>query len=324
MNTALTNHRVRLLAAGLAGAIMLVAAPTAARAADETKKDDSGFVEKMERWQDRMSDSFRDTWHKLWGDKKGGAMNEKSIATASVDLREQKDSYTVRLNLPNRDLNKVQVKLDGDTLRIVAPAEAKAGRYEQVVALTDVRAGAEPKIERKPNDNLIVVTVPKGGGAVAKNEPAMTLPDPSLLPLTDWDRDVFSRMEQMRRDMDRTFNEAFRDFRADPALKGFFDEPRFGSAVDLQEEGDSYVVRAYLPDREMKNINVTVEGQTLKVEAQEEESTKKEDKDKDAVLHSRRKAAYSQMLTLPGPVQSDKMKVEHKEGMVVVTLPKAK
>jgi len=35
------------------------------------------------------------------------------------------------------------------------------------------------------------------------------------------------------------------------------------------------------------------------------------------------KAAYSQLLTLPGPVQSEKMKVKKKEGMLVVTLSKA-
>jgi HSP20 family protein len=316
------SKRARLLAAGLAlGAILLLAAPTAAFAADE-KKQDSGFLEKMGRWEDKMSDKFRDTWHKLWGDDKGESMSEKSIATASVDLREQKDSYILRLNLPNRDLDKVEVKLDGDMLHIVAPAEDKAGRYEQVVALADVKVNAEPKIERKPKDNLIVVTVPKSeGAAVAKTESTPSLPDPSLLPLTDWDRDILAQMERMRREMDRAFSEAFRDFRLEPAYKGFFDEARFASALDLQEEGENYVVRAYLPERQMKNLNVTVEGQTLKIEAREEETTKKEDKGE--VLHSTRKAAYSQMLTLPGPVQSQKMKVDRKEGMVVVTLPKA-
>jgi len=72
----------------------------------------------------------------------------------------------------------------------------------------------------------------------------------------------------------------------------------------------------------MRNINVTVEAGTLKIEAKEQETRKK---DGDAgSLHSTRKGAYSQLLTLPGPVQSEKMEVEKKEGMLVVTLPKAK
>ena len=313
-----TNTRCAgLLAAGLAlSAGFMMTWPLPAVAADEAKKDNKGFMEKMDRWQDKMSKKFRDTWKGLRGDGKG-----KSVATASVDLREDKDSYTVRLNLPDRDLEKVEIKLDGDTLRVIAPAGDKAGRYEQSVALAGVASGAEPKIERKQKDNMIVVTVPKSS-SVADDPPSLTLPDPALLPFSDWDRDIFARMDKMRRDMDRVFEDAFREFRAAPEHKGFFDEPRFGSSVDLKKEGDNYVVRAYLPDCDMQNISVTVEERTLKIEAKEQAMTKKEGEG--GALHSTRKAAYSQILTLPGPVQSEKMKVEKKEGMVVVTLPKAK
>lgn len=296
-------------------ASIMITLPSIATA-EQAKKDNKGFREKMEQWQDKMSEKFRDTWRGLRGDSK-----EKSVSTASADLREDKDRYTLRLNLPDRDLENVQVKLEGDTLHVVAPAEDKAGRYEQSVALSGVVAGAEPKIERKQKDNMIVVTVPKGAAATG-DKPSLSMPDPALLPLTTWDRDIFERMEKMRRDMDRAFDDAFREFRVTPEYKGFFDEPRFGSSLDLKEEGDNYVVRAYLPDRDMQNINVTVEAGTLKIEAKEQQTTKNDTKGE--TLHSTRKAAYSQLLTLPGPVQSEKMKVEKKEGMLVVTLPKAK
>jgi HSP20 family molecular chaperone IbpA len=316
MRSPTNNPRARWLAAGLVlgASLMMTCLPVIA--ADETKRDHSGFLEKMEKWQDKMSEKFRDTWKGLRGDAKG-----KSVATASVDLREDKDRYTLRLNLPDRDLGKVEITLEGETLRIVAPAGEKAGRYEQTVALAGVESGAEPKIERKEKDSMIVATVPKSA-TVAGGKPSLTLPDPALLPLSGWDRDILARMEKMRRDMDRTFEDAFREFRGLGEYKGFFDEPRFGSSLDLKEEGDNYVVRVYLPDRDMQNIDVTVQDLTLKIEAKEQELTKKEDKA--GALHSTRQAAYSQLLTLPGPIQSDKMKVEKKEDMVVVTLPKAK
>ena len=312
------KHPMHYLRAGwlILSASIVLASPLAAVAAGETKKDDKGFLDKMEQWQDKMSEKFRDTWKGLRGDDKG-----KSVATASVDLREDKDGYTVRLNLPDRDLEKVEIKLDGDTLQIVAPAGDKAGRYEQAVVLAGVDSGAVPKSERRQKDSMIVVTVPKGA-ATADEKPSLTLPDPALLPFSDWDRDIFARMEKMRREMDRTFEEAFRGFRDAPEHKGFFDEPRFGSSLDIKEEGHNYVVRVYLPDRGMENINVTLEDRALRIEAKNEETTKKEDKA--GALHSTRKAAYSQLVTLPGPVQSEKMKVEKKEGMIVVTVPKAK
>ena len=286
-----------------------------ATAAGVEKKDEKGFIGKMEQWQDKMTDMFRDAWKGLSGKK-----DERFLATASVDLREQTDSYTVRLNLPSRDLEKVGINLDGDELHIVAPANDKAGRYEQTVALAGVAPDAKPQIERKQKDNLIVVTVPKNS-SVAESGPSVTLPDPSRALLSAWDRDIFNRMEKMRRGMDRIFEDSFLEFRTLPEHKGGIDRPRFGSSLDLQEEGDNYVVRAYLPDRDMANVNVTIENNTLlKIEAKSEETDKNEHKGevKSRITH------YAQVLALPGPVQADKMQVDKKEAMLVVTLPKAK
>ena len=116
-----------------------------------------------------------------------------------------------------------------------------------------------------------------------------------------------------------SLTKAFAEFRSVPEFKEFFNQSRFGASLDIKEESDKYVIRAYLPDRDMNNVNVTVEGQTLKVEAKTENAGQKE---KDGMVFSR-KARYSQLLTLPGPVQANKMAVERKENMLVVTLPKA-
>lgn len=309
-----TNNRMAVAGLALSATLMVMWVPSVV-SAQETQKA-KGFIEKMDQWQDKMSEKFRDTWKSIRGDAK-----EKSVATASVDLREDKDNYTLRLNLPDHDLDKVEIKLAGDTLRIVAPAGDKTGRYEQTVALAGLEPNTEPQIERKPQDHMIVVTVRKSP-RVAETRHSLTVPDPELLPFSDWDHDIFARMDKMRREMDSVFENAFREFRATPEYKGFFDEPRFGSSLDLKEDVDRYVVRAYLPDRSMQNINVTVEDRILKIDAKEQATTKKED---DAgTMHSTRKAAYSQLVTLPGPVQSEQMKVEKKDGMLVVTLPKAK
>jgi HSP20 family protein len=291
----------------------MLARPPATFAA-ETRNEDRTFKQKMEEWQEKMSQTFSDAWKSLRHDNKS-----KSIATASVDLREQRDSYTLRFNLPDRDLEKVEIKLENSFLHIVGPAGDRFGRYEQTIKLDGVSSEAEPKIERRQKDAMIVVTVPKSV-AVTRGDPV--LPDPSLFPLSDWDRNFMLRMEAMRRDMDRAFSEAFDEFKLAPDYKGFFDEPRFGSAIDLKDEGGNYIVRAYLPERTMTNVNVTVANRSLKIEAKEQES--ESNKDQVERLHSERKAAYSQILTLPGPVQADKMKVEKKEAMLVVTLPKAK
>lgn len=311
-HTTVKYRCARLLAIGCVWSIFVavpLAVPSASAA--EEKKDSTGFVEKMKQWQDRMSNKFRDTWEG-WR----GKNSDTSIGAASVDLREQKDSYTVRLNLPERDLAKVDIKLDGNVLHIAAPAQKKAGSYEQTITLASVAPDAKLVIDRRQADNLIVVTVPKSQ-QLGEGNPSPTLPDPSLAPLRDWDRDIFTRMEKMRRDMDRIFDESLPGLGSDH--EGFFDRPRFGSSLDVQEEGDSYIVRAYLPDRKMENVNVTIEGQTLKIDAKAEDTEKKKDQE----LVKSHKAHYAQIVTLPGPVKADMMKVDKKEGMLIVTLPKA-
>jgi HSP20 family molecular chaperone IbpA len=186
----INNRRARLLAMSLAlGAGMtILGGATVALAADNNQEDSSRFTEKMKNWQENMSETFRDTWKGLWHDKDAKSLSESSIATASVDLREQQNNYTVRLNLPDRNLDKVEVAWTGDTLRIVAPAEGKAGRYEQDIRLDGVPADAKPTIERKQKDNLVVVTVLKSP-ALAGTRPLFT-PAPWIVPLDAWDRDM--------------------------------------------------------------------------------------------------------------------------------------
>lgn len=92
----------------------------------------------------------------------------------------------------------------------------------------------------------------------------------------------------MRREMDRIFDQGLRGFRSVPEFKEFFNQSRFGSSLDIKEESDKYVIRAYLPDRDMNNVNVTVEGQTLKVEAKTENAGQKE---KDGMVSSRERLA---------------------------------
>jgi HSP20 family molecular chaperone IbpA len=315
MKHPLNHRRARLLAVCLASSGILCG-PIRGASITEEKKGSEGFVQQMKEWREKMSDAFRDTWAGWKGVK-----SDQSIGAASIDLREQHDSYMVRLNLPNRKLDTVDIKLDGGSLHIIAPAEKDAGRYEQVLKLSNVKPQAVLQIERKPKDNLIVVTIPKTSAVAEVKPPLAPKPAPDVAPLDRWESDVFARMEKMRREMDRIFEDAFKDISPTLSLEpsSFFDSPRFGSSLDVQEEGGSYVVRAYLPDRNMDNVNVAVEGQTLRIEAKAEVTAKKEDQ-KSLKTH---RTQYAQVITLPGPVKGDQMKVDKKEGMVVVTLPKA-
>jgi HSP20 family molecular chaperone IbpA len=318
-NICLTKSQIRAGAA-ICGACLIVSIAgiwhTACSAESPTDAG-GGFLAPLKQWQEKMSQAFRDGIRSL-----GASDSAKSTSSVSADLREQNDSYMLRLNLPNRTLEKVEVNLDGSRLRIVAPEEGNARRYEQTITLSDLPADAKARIERKQEDNLIVVTVPK-----SSSEPGPAAPqrgrNEGLGPVFRRDQDIVDSMDRMRRDMDRIFEDSFKSFRYLPGYSGWFDKYRFSSTYEVAEEGDHYIVRVYLPDRSMEGVSVKVEGQTLHIDAQAEETTSGS-KEKNRTGTKVHRAAYAQRVTLPGPVDATKMKVERKDDMLVVTLPKSK
>jgi len=306
------KQSTRLVAGAMAlgtGALF-VAAPILT--AEEGK--DQGFLEKVRDWQSEMSDKFRDTWKNL---RKEGT---PSVVSASVDLREQETNYMLRLDLPDRDLDKVEVSLKGDVLRIIVPEGGHLGRYEQSVVLSGAQPGAEPVVERKKQDGVITVTVPKGNQGTSPLS-SHELPDMPLLAPSKWESDVLRKMDNLQREMDEIFQSGFGKVPRSPELLHYFDQPRFGSFIDLKEDGANYVVTAYLPQRDVKNVKATIEGRILKIEASAEDTpTKSRDDDETSVT---RRAYYSQHLTLPGEVKADQLTVERKEGLLKIVVPKA-
>ena len=98
-------------------------------------------------------------------------------------------------------------------------------------------------------------------------------------------------------------------------------EPSFGSTVNVDNKKDKYVVHFYLPDRDFSNVKAVVDGNQLQLTAKNE--SKKETTDKTGSSAEFSADEYSQIITLPGPIQADKMKIDRKESTVTVILPKA-
>jgi len=274
---------------------------------------ETGFMNKVLDWQNKMSDKFRDTWQ---GIRKEG---KPSVVSASVDLREQEKSYMLRLDLPGRDLEKVEISLKDDTLHILAPEVGQMGRYEQEVTLSGVVPGTQPVIRRKKDEEVIVVTIPKGTKDLGPVLPP-AVPDIPWAAASPLEKNILRQMNDLQQEMNGIFDDAFRDIPRTPEWKSYFDSPRFGSFIDLKEEGPNYVVTAYLPERDVKNVDAVIEGKVLKIEALAEDAeTKTEVEGKTATA---RKAYYSQQLTLPVEVQANEINIERKEGILKVIVSK--
>jgi HSP20 family protein len=115
-------------------------------------------------------------------------------------------------------------------------------------------------------------------------------------------------------DFDRLFGRFVR------GLDTFDDVRRFAPAIDIAEHDDKFEVLAELPGVGMKDIDITVNGNTLTISGEKKETTeKKEDK---YSYTERYYGSFRRDLTLPENIDVDKIKAEINGGVLKISIPK--
>lgn len=251
----------------------------------------------------------------------GTAFGQSGLGS-SIDLREQKDKYVARVYVPNGDTADVNARVENGALHVTTKSsQSKNGTTssessDEVVSLPQPVNSDQLKIDRKPN--MVVITIPKTTAAVAAASPtpsATASPSPAVAS-NDWDDRMLADMERMQARMDEAFRNAF----PNDLLNGT-SMVRLGSTVNVDDQGDKYVVHFTLPRQDMSNVNVKFENGQLSLTAKEEKSTTSNASP--GTMSTVESGSYEQMITLPGAVKDAEMKVERKNGAIVVTLPKA-
>ncbi len=95
----------------------------------------------------------------------------------------------------------------------------------------------------------------------------------------------------------------------------------WGLAVDMYETNDNLVVKASVPGVKPENLDITVQGDTLTIRGEMQE----EQQNQQGRYHfrERRVGAFSRSITLPYPIQNDKIEAAFEHGVLTLTLPKA-
>ena len=131
----------------------------------------------------------------------------------------------------------------------------------------------------------------------------------------DPERELLSLRDAMNRLMEESF-----------VLPSMVGEVRgsgrsWGLAVDMFETNDHLVVKASVPGVKPENLDVTVQGDTLTIKGE----TKEEQEGQQGRYHfrERRQGAFSRTVTLPYPIQSDKVEASFENGVLTLMLPKA-
>ena len=94
-----------------------------------------------------------------------------------------------------------------------------------------------------------------------------------------------------------------------------------GVAVDVVDQGDSYVVTADLPGYEREDIDVRLSGTSLTIGASRETETSEEEEQ--YVRQERSSQSVSRTLRLPERVDEESTDASYNNGVLTITLGKA-
>ena len=123
-------------------------------------------------------------------------------------------------------------------------------------------------------------------------------------------------MDVFKREMDRLFDRFFEPRWPELEVAG-----EWAPKVDVAETKDAVVVSAELPGMEQKDIGVELEDHVLTIKG--EKHQEKEEKGEKLHRMERSWGAFSRSFRLPAAVEGGKVNATFKNGILVVTLPKA-
>jgi HSP20 family protein len=119
----------------------------------------------------------------------------------------------------------------------------------------------------------------------------------------------------LRREMDDLFEKFFSEERL-PAKRWADVAP----ALDLKVTDNEVIVTAELPGVEPKDMNISLEGDTLTIKG--EKKQEKEEKNENMVRVERSYGTFQRSISLPCKVDENKIAADFKNGVLRVTLPK--
>ncbi|ACH94683.1 heat shock protein, HSP20 family [Borrelia recurrentis A1] len=115
------------------------------------------------------------------------------------------------------------------------------------------------------------------------------------------------------------YNKNFLDFLNDDFdfvnSRGIQDVP-----VNIKDEGDSFVLEAYLPGIKKEDISISIKNDYLTISY--ENKDEREERDDNYLRVERRDISFSRSFRLSGNIEQNKIKSELKNGVLLIKLPK--
>jgi HSP20 family protein len=136
------------------------------------------------------------------------------------------------------------------------------------------------------------------------------------MPLTPWRSMWDTRFPSLREEMDRVFEDFFRDTVFTPLA-----ETNWLPPVDIIDSNKNITVMMDLPAVDPEDVTVTVLEDTLTIEGERKQGL--EFKDCDYYRSERVHGSFSRTISLPGNVIGDGASASYKDGVLTIVLPKS-
>ena len=124
--------------------------------------------------------------------------------------------------------------------------------------------------------------------------------------------------------MERLFEDLFEDFEKrllTPTVGKRNDLTKLTTPnIDMTETEDEVAITADLPGMEEKDVEITIENDTLTLRGSRKEEH--EEKEKNYYLSERTYGEFQRMIPLPASIDTEKAKAVFKNGVLKVSLPK--
>jgi HSP20 family protein len=123
-------------------------------------------------------------------------------------------------------------------------------------------------------------------------------------------------LNRLRREIDRLFEDPFSLLAPSTSFFEGWTPP-----VDIFEDKDKYILKAELPGMNKEDIDVTLDGTTLTISG--ERKHQEEKSEGESYRAERFFGRFQRSVTLPAPVEGDKIEATYKDGVLSITLPKS-
>ena len=142
------------------------------------------------------------------------------------------------------------------------------------------------------------------------------------MPMARWSGEDTDPFLQMRREMNRLFDDVFGGFGLPSVLGPALRQMPAAPKIDVSETDNEIQVTAEMPGIDQNDVEVLLEDDRLIIRGEKKQEQEREDKDRNYHLRERVQGAFSRTLLLPFAPDPNQVKAEFKNGVMTITIPK--